>query len=76
MPNKSIKIMRDGGRKHCRVVCHFCKKVLMKKEADMHMCVRKYLNHFETPLGGSSVSLGTTNNSSLTNPLFGAPEDK
>ena len=29
--------------------------------------------HFKTPLGGSSVSFGTTSNSSLTNPLLGAP---
>ena len=28
--------------------------------------------HFRTLLGGSSVSFGTTNNSSLTNPLLGA----
>ena len=32
--------------------------------------------HFKTLLGGSSVSSGTTNNSSLTNPLLGAPSDK
>ena len=32
--------------------------------------------HFKTLLGGSSVSFGTTCNSSLTNPLFGAPSDK
>ena len=32
--------------------------------------------HFRTLLGGSSVSSGTTCNSSLTNPLLGAPEDK
>ena len=32
--------------------------------------------HFKTFLGGSSVSSGTTNNSSLTNPLLGAPSDK
>ena len=29
--------------------------------------------HFRTLLGGSSVSFGTTNNSSLTNPLLGPP---
>ena len=32
--------------------------------------------HFRTLLGGSSVSSGTTCNSSLTNPLLGAPLDK
>ena len=32
--------------------------------------------HFKTLLGGSSVSSGTTNNSSLTNPLLGVPSDK
>ena len=32
--------------------------------------------HFNTLLGGSSVSSGTTCNSSLTNPLLGAPSDK
>ena len=32
--------------------------------------------HFRTVLGGGSVSFGTTCNSSLTNPLFGAPSDK
>ena len=32
--------------------------------------------HFRIFLGGSSVSSGTTNNSSLTNPLLGAPSDK
>ena len=32
--------------------------------------------HFRTLLGGSSVSTGTTCNSSLTNPLLGAPSDK
>ena len=32
--------------------------------------------HFRTLLGGSSVSSGTTNNSSLTNPLLGAPSDR
>ena len=32
--------------------------------------------HFKTFLGGSSVSSGTTNNSSLTNPLLGVPSDK
>ena len=32
--------------------------------------------HFRTFLGGSSVSSGTTCNSSLTNPLLGAPSDK
>ena len=77
MLNKSIKMMRDGGRKHCRVVCHFCRQVLWGKEVKLHVYVcEKYLNHFKTPLGGSSVSFGTTSNSSLTNPLFGAPEDK
>ena len=29
--------------------------------------------HFRTLLGGSSVSSGTTNNSSLTKPLLGPP---
>ena len=32
--------------------------------------------HFKTLLGGSSVSSGTTCNSSLTKPLLGAPSDK
>ena len=32
--------------------------------------------HFRTFFGGSSVSSGTTCNSSLTNPLLGAPSDK
>ena len=32
--------------------------------------------HFKTLLGGGSVSSGTTCNSSLTNPLLGAPSDR
>ena len=32
--------------------------------------------YFKTLFGGSSVLSGTTNNSSLTNPLLGAPSDK
>ena len=77
MPNKSIKMMREGGRKHCRVVCHFCRQVLMKKEVELHVYVcEKVPQSLQNAFGGSSVSFGTTNNSSRTNPLLGAPEDK
>ena len=61
-------------------VCRFCEKVLAKKEAELHfyVCEKVPQEIFQpnAPFGGSSVSLGTTSNSSLTNPLLGAPEDK
>ena len=60
--------------------CSFCGETVTKKEVDLHMfvCEKTPQEIFQpnAPLGGSSVSLGTTNNSSLTNPLFGAPVDK
>ena len=60
--------------------CSFCRKTVMKKEVDLHMfvCEKAPQEVFQprAPLGGSSVSFGTTNNSSRTNPLLGAPVDK
>ena len=60
--------------------CKFCRKTLMKKDVDLHMfvCEKVPQEVFQpnAPLGGSSVSFGTTSNSSLTNPLLGAPEDR
>ena len=80
MPSSSRKIIVDGGRKCNRVVCRFCEKVLTKKDVELHVyvCEKVPQEIFQAraPLGGSSVSLGTTSNSSLTNPLLGAPEDK
>ena len=82
MPNRngSRKVMLDGGRKCSRVVCCFCEKTLSKKEVELHIyvCEKVPQEVFQptTPLGGSSVSLGTTSNSSLTNPLLGAPSLK
>ena len=65
----------------CGVKCKFCKKVLTKeKEVVLRkfVCEKVPQEVFQprAPFGGSSVSLGTTSNSSLTNPLFGAPVDK
>ena len=58
-----------------RPSCSYCRKSLTKKEVNMHIYVCEKVSQeiFQprTPLGGSSVSLGTTNNSSLTNPLLG-----
>ena len=82
MPNRngSRRVVLDGGRKCNRVVCCFCEKVLRKKEVELHVyvCEKVPQEIFQprAPLGGSSVSFGTTSNSSLTNPLLGAPEDK
>ena len=82
MPNRngSRKVMLDGGRKYSRVACRFCEKILTKKEQELHIYVCEEVPQEifqpKTPLGGSSVSFGTTSNSSLTNPLFGAPVDK
>ena len=58
--------------------CNYCKKIMKKEEVKLHYLVcekvpQEMLNHFKTPLGGSSVSFGTNCNSSLTNPLLGAP---
>ena len=47
------------------------KRVILKD--GMHTLAH---GHFRTCLGGSSVSSGTTCNSSLTNPLLGAPSDR
>ena len=82
MPNRNGNRMvtLDGGRKFSRVACRFCEKMLTKKEQELHIyvCEKVPQEIFQprAPLGGSSVSLGTTSNSSLTNPLLGAPEDK
>ena len=82
MPNRngSRKVMLDGGRKYSRVACRFCEKILNEKEQQLHIyvCEKAPQEIFQprAPFGGSSVSLGTTSNSSLTNPLLGAPEDK
>ena len=58
--------------------CKFCGKALTKKEIELHFYVCEKVsqeifndNYFNTLLGGSSVSFGTTSNSSLTNPLLG-----
>ena len=97
MPKRSTahKIMSRASNK-CYFRCGFCRK-LLKQEDKLHFYVcEKVLqerfiggttnhgeNHFNSPLGGSSVSTGTTSNSSLTNPLLGGrfvvpppPEDK
>ena len=75
MPSVNIKM---NGR--CGVFCIFCKKKMSEKEGGMHLFVCEKVSQelFQprTPLGGSSVSLGTTNNSSRTNPLLGPPVDK
>ena len=39
MPNKRRKLMFKGGRGQTMIVCCFCQKSLLKKEADMHMYV-------------------------------------
>ena len=58
----------------------FVEKVLEEKEKELHIyvCEKVPQEIFQprAPLGGSFVSLGTTSNSSLANPLLGAPEDK
>ena len=56
-------------------------KIALSANDDKRIILKDGINtlahgHFRTFLGGSSVSSGTTNNSSLTNPLLGAPEDK
>ena len=83
MPNRNgkRKVVLDGGRKCSRVACCFCEKILSKKEEKLHIYVcekvpQEIFNQPNTPLGGSSVSFGTTSNSSLTNPLLGAPSLK
>ena len=60
--------------------CKHCRKTLTRKEGELHKYVCEKVpqeifndNYFKTPLGGSSVSFGTNCNSSLTNPLLGAP---
>ena len=77
MPNRGRKVIFDGGWKYSRVVCRFCEKILTKKEQELHIYVCEEVPQeiFQpnTHLGGSSVSTGTTSNSSLTNPLLGAP---
>ena len=83
MPNRngSRKVMIGVGRRCSSVVCIFCQKSLTKKEEELHIFVcekvpQEIFNQPNTPFGGSSVSFGTNCNSSLTNPLLGAPEDK
>ena len=85
-PNRKC-LMRVKGR-YSGIYCTFCQKTLTNKEVELHLYVcekyhKKMFNYgyyFKTPLGGSSVSTGMTNNSSLTNPFFGAflplPSDK
>ena len=56
-------------------------KIALSANDDKRIILKDGINtlahgHFRTFLGGSSVSSGTTNNYSLTNPLLGAPEDK
>ena len=73
------KIMSRASNK-CSFRCKFCRK-LLKYEDELHIYVcekvpQEIFNQPNTPFGGSSVSFGTTSNSSLTNPLLGAPEDK
>ena len=79
MPNSSRKVIVDGGSV-IELFVVFVKKVLTKKEVELHVYVcekvPQEIFHLKTPFGDSSVSLGTTSNSSLTNPLLGAPEDK
>ena len=75
---REVMICMGKGRSN-RVVCCFCKKVLMKKEVGLHVYVCEKVPQEKlhiVSLGGSSVSFGTTSNSSRTNPLLGAPEDK
>ena len=64
-----------------QISCAFCQKALSKKELELHFFVCEKVPqeifdesniYFKTPLEGSSVSFGTTCNSSLTNPLLGA----
>ena len=66
-----------------QLACRFCQKALTKSELGLHLYVCEQVpqeifdyRYFKTPLGGSSVSTGTTCNSSLTNPLLGAFLDK
>ena len=77
MPNRNggRKVMSGGERCRGRVVCGFCGKTLMKKEKELHIfvCEKVPQEIFQAPFGGSSVSFGTNCNSSLTNPLLGAP---
>ena len=37
MSNKRRKLMFNGGRGQTMIVCRFCQKSLVKKEANMHM---------------------------------------
>ena len=72
-----IKVPRDAVLPFCKD----CGKVLTNKEFDMHVYVcekvpQEIFNQPNTPFGGSSVSTDTNCNSSLTNPLLGAPSDK
>ena len=61
----------------CSFRCRFCLKLVIEKvELHIYVCEKvpqEIFNQPNTPLGGSSVSFGTTSNSSLTNPLLGAP---
>ena len=60
------------------VKCEFCEKVMTKKDRKYYllMCEKVPQEKLNQLLwGGSSVSFGTTSNSSLTKPLLGAPED-
>ena len=57
------------------LTCKHCLKTLTKKEAGLHVYVcekvpQEIFNQPNTLLGG------TTSNSSLTNPLLGAPEER
>ena len=80
---KSRKSDEAKAKIRWRYNCKYCKKAMMKKEEELHKYVCEKVpqeifkdNYFNTPLGGSSVSTGTNCNSSLTNPLLGAPSDK
>ena len=77
---KSRKSDEAKAKIRWRYNCRFCYKALTNKEFDMHVFVcekvPQEIFHLKTPLGGSSVSFGTNCNSSLTNPLLGAPSDK
>ena len=62
------------------IMCKFCEKAMTKKEAELHLYVCEKVpqeifddGYFKNPFGGGSVSFGTNCNSSLTNPLLGAP---
>ena len=73
------KIMSRASNR-CSFRCKFCRKAMALKETELHMyvCEKVPQEIFQpnTPLRGSSVSFGTTSNSSLTNPLLGASEDR